>query len=108
VCPAFLGFDATGRPVAKDSFYTKNAGCNPASDRIFVENDQRPEMVFSSTYNLVRGLNSGVSGFKAPVYPHVDTQVAKTSKMVAQKSLALEKFTRNKYSTMGGMRRGYK
>lgn len=44
VCPVWNGMDSTGRHVCKDSFYTKRAGCNSASDRIAVENDvSRPQ-----------------------------------------------------------------
>jgi hypothetical protein len=36
--------DSSGRHVCKDSYYTKRAGCNSASDRISVENDiSRPQ-----------------------------------------------------------------
>jgi hypothetical protein len=37
-CPLWTGFDLAGRPVCPDSFNTKSAGCNSASDRIAVEN----------------------------------------------------------------------
>ena len=44
VCPVWNGMDTTGRHVCKDSFYTKRAGCNSASDRIVAENDvSRPQ-----------------------------------------------------------------
>ena len=38
VCPVWNGFDTAGRMVAPDSFWTKNAGCNSAEDRVVVEN----------------------------------------------------------------------
>lgn len=45
VCPIWNGYDSVGRPVCADSFNTKNAGCNSAEDRVFVENYQRPQYV---------------------------------------------------------------
>ena len=44
VCPIWNGVDTQGRQVCPDSFYTKRAGCNSASDRVDVENDvSRPQ-----------------------------------------------------------------
>ena len=44
VCPIWNGMDTTGRVVCADSFYTKRAGCNNATDRVAVENDvSRPQ-----------------------------------------------------------------
>tara|TARA_B110000008_G_scaffold200926_1_gene199582 strand:- start:59 stop:610 length:552 start_codon:yes stop_codon:yes gene_type:complete len=44
VCPLWNGVDTAGRPVAPDSFYTKRAGCNNATDRVVVENNvSRPQ-----------------------------------------------------------------
>ena len=44
VCPIWNGMDLTGRNVCPDSFYTKSAGCNSASDRVVVENNvSRPQ-----------------------------------------------------------------
>jgi delta-aminolevulinic acid dehydratase/porphobilinogen synthase len=44
VCPVWNGVDTQGRRVCADSFWTKNAGCNSASDRVDVENDvSRPQ-----------------------------------------------------------------
>lgn len=45
MCPTWSGMDSTGRTVCDYSFYTKSAGCNSASDRVDVENDQRPKYV---------------------------------------------------------------
>jgi len=45
VCPAWNGVDTAGRPVSSNSFNTKNAGCNSASDRVLVENDLRPQYI---------------------------------------------------------------
>jgi hypothetical protein len=42
VCPVWNGLDSAGREVCPDSFWTKNAGCNSAEDRVVVENNQRP------------------------------------------------------------------
>ena len=42
VCPVWNGMDSAGREVCPDSFWTKNAGCNSAQDRVVVENNQRP------------------------------------------------------------------
>jgi hypothetical protein len=57
VCPIWNGYDSAGRPVTADSFYTKNAGCNSAQDRIFVENYQRPQ--YMEYINLSSG---GIDG----------------------------------------------
>lgn len=43
LCPNWKGVDLTNRPVSYDSFYTKSAGCNLASDRVTVENYLRPQ-----------------------------------------------------------------
>ncbi len=44
VCPVWNGMDTAGRHVCNDSFYTKRAGCNSATDRVAVENDvSRPQ-----------------------------------------------------------------
>lgn len=44
VCPTWNGRDLTGRQVCPDSFYTKRAGCNSATDRVVVENNvSRPQ-----------------------------------------------------------------
>ena len=42
VCPVWNGRDLAGRQVCADSFFTKRAGCNSASDRVDVENFLRP------------------------------------------------------------------
>jgi hypothetical protein len=46
-CPVWSGRDLTGRLVCENSFMTKTAGCDSASDRVLVENAQRPQY---STY----------------------------------------------------------
>jgi len=43
MCPAWNGVDTAGRMVCKDSYYTKQAGCNSAMDRVSVENNLRPQ-----------------------------------------------------------------
>lgn len=44
VCPIWNGRDTSGRQVCPDSFMTKRAGCNSASDRVVVENNvSRPQ-----------------------------------------------------------------
>jgi hypothetical protein len=43
VCPMWNGMDTAGRDVCVDSYYTKNAGCNSAQDRVVVENGLRPQ-----------------------------------------------------------------
>ncbi len=43
MCPMWQDRDTTGRPVCAGSFYSKQAGCNSASDRVLVENELRPQ-----------------------------------------------------------------
>ena len=43
MCPLWNGLDNYGRAVNPDSFYTKNAGCNSAEDRVMTENFLRPQ-----------------------------------------------------------------
>jgi hypothetical protein len=59
VCPIWNGMDVTGRYVCPDTFYTKNAGCNSAEDRVLVENDQRPRYTeyITLTPNAVENLH---------------------------------------------------
>jgi|SRR5579864_1976464 hypothetical protein len=45
ICSQWNGYDQAGRPACPDSFMTKEAGCNSAEDRVFVENYQRPRYV---------------------------------------------------------------
>jgi hypothetical protein len=45
LCPVWTGVDNLGRAVPPFSFYTKNQGCNSASDLVTIENDQRPRYV---------------------------------------------------------------
>lgn len=44
MCPIWNGVDTAGRAACPDSFWTKRAGCNSATDRIVVENNvSRPQ-----------------------------------------------------------------
>ena len=43
LCYTWTGLDNVGREINNDTFMTKSAGCNLTSDRIVVENDQRPK-----------------------------------------------------------------
>lgn len=60
LCPLWNGQDNFGRFVHPDSYYTKNAGCNSADDRIAVENFLRPQ------YMEYVALDA--AGFQAPLY----------------------------------------
>ncbi len=65
VCPVWNGIDTTGRRVSPDSFYTKNAGCNSAEDRVVVENNLRPQ--------YMEYINLSANGIDASIYG-VDTE----------------------------------
>ena len=61
VCPVWNGVDTTGRRVSPDSFYTKNAGCNSAEDRVVVENNLRPQ--YAEYINLsANGIDGAIYG----------------------------------------------
>jgi hypothetical protein len=61
VCPLWNGVDTAGREVFQDSFYTKNAGCNSAEDRIGVENAvSRPQ--------YMEYINLNASGVQGDIY----------------------------------------
>lgn len=65
VCPVWNGVDTTGRQVCPDSFYTKNAGCNSAEDRVFVENNLRPQ--YMEYINLsANGIDAAIYGNSMP------------------------------------------
>lgn len=69
VCPIWNGRDSAGRQVCQDSFVTKRAGCHSASDRVNVENDQRPQ--YSQYINLsAAGIEGDIYGnnFKQDLY----------------------------------------
>lgn len=59
LCPVWNKVDITGRTVCRDSFYTKNQGCNSANDRIVVENDHRPRYMEYVTLNA-EGIEGGL------------------------------------------------
>jgi hypothetical protein len=75
MCPVWNGVDTTGREVCFDSYYTKNAGCNSANDRVMVENDvTRPQ--YMEYINLsAQGINGAVYGNSMPY-----NQVGQTNK----------------------------
>jgi len=56
-CKLWTGTDLAGREVCENSFNTKDAGCNSAEDRIFVENGLRPQYT-----NFVTLSAPGISG----------------------------------------------
>lgn len=60
VCPIWNGVDTSGRSVCPDSFYTKRAGCNSASDRVVVENNvSRPQYMEYITLSA-GGINGNI------------------------------------------------
>ena len=62
VCPIWDGMDITGRQVCPDSFYTKSAGCNSASDRVEVENNvSRPQYMEYITLSA-QGIQGNIYG----------------------------------------------
>ena len=60
VCPIWNGVDTAGRSVSRDSFVTKSAGCNSAEDRVFVENNLRPQ--------YMEYINLSANGIDAAIY----------------------------------------
>lgn len=60
MCPVWNGVDTAGRRVSPDSFWTKNAGCNSAEDRIVVENNLRPQ--------YMEYINLSASGIDGAIY----------------------------------------
>jgi hypothetical protein len=66
VCPIWNGVDTTGRQVCPDSYYTKNAGCNSAEDRVMVENAvSRPQ--YMEYINLsANGIDGNIYGNTMP------------------------------------------
>ena len=62
VCPIWNGVDTAGRSVYPDSFYTKSAGCNSATDRVVVENNvSRPQYMEYITLSA-NGINGNIYG----------------------------------------------
>jgi hypothetical protein len=72
ICPIWTGTDLTGRSVSRDSFYTKSAGCNSAEDRVFVENDLRPQYMeyINLSANGLQGSMYGDRGGTAEDYEY--------------------------------------
>lgn len=66
VCPIWNGVDTTGREVCPDSYWTKNAGCNSAEDRVMVENSvSRPQ--YMEYINLsANGIDGAIYGNTMP------------------------------------------
>jgi len=60
VCIPWNGMNSKGQSVCPDSFYTKRAGCNSASDRVVVENHLRPDY---ATY-----INLNTAGIQGNIY----------------------------------------
>lgn len=120
ICSQWNGYDSAGRPACPDSFWTKEAGCNSAEDRVFVENYQRPRYVeyvnlsaggidgefygcpaTMTQWDEMKGvtdrrLMDGVSGnfglqFGANVYPNCG--VHQYARAMAQNQQALRKYS---------------
>ena len=51
VCPVWNGIDNTGRPVSENSMNIKSAGCSDPTDRIAIENENRPQYSLIITAN---------------------------------------------------------
>ena len=59
-CQTWTGYDSAGRPVAQDTFYTMQEGCDSADARIDVENALRPnysEYIYLSADAIANGGN---------------------------------------------------
>lgn len=104
ICPKFNGVDGIGRPIAQDSYITKKEGCNHSLERIYVENDQRPDYIVN--LNLQRGLYSMSGKFK-PNGAQTDTQVKKNTQEVKKTINGAETFVHAKYRKLGGMTKYY-
>ena len=66
VCPIWNGVDTSGREVCPDSFWTKRAGCNSATDRVVVENNvSRPQYMEYITLSA-GGINGNIYGNTMP------------------------------------------
>jgi hypothetical protein len=67
LCPPWNGVDTSGRPVCWDSYWTKDAGCSSAADRVIVENALRPQ--YMEYVNLdAAGLRGGSDCNTGEVY----------------------------------------
>ena len=71
VCPVWNNTDLTGRKVCPDSFMTKRAGCNSATDRVTVENHHRPQY-FSYITLDANGLEGSMYGHTSNTQPRSD------------------------------------
>ena len=60
VCIPWNGMNSKGQSVCPDSFMTKRAGCNSATDRVVVENHLRPDY---ATY-----INLNTAGIQGNIY----------------------------------------
>ncbi len=76
VCPTWNGVDQYGRFVQPDSYYTKNAGCESAEDRVLVENALRPMYAEYVTLDAkgLEGAWDGQANFKN-LYGSMDSQI---------------------------------
>ena len=70
VCPPWNGLDTSGRLACPDSYYTKTAGCNSASDRVTVENELRPKYMEYVNLNA-SGIQGGQQCGNNQSYPDV-------------------------------------
>lgn len=61
MCPVWNGVNLKGQEVCPDSFYTKSAGCNSATDRVDVENFLRPEYTAYVTLDAA-GIDGNIYG----------------------------------------------
>lgn len=64
VCVPWNGMNSKGQAVCPDSFWTKTAGCNSATDRVVVENDLRPSYSEYITLNPSQGIGGHISTFQ--------------------------------------------
>jgi hypothetical protein len=60
VCPTWQGVDNLGREVCPDSFYTKDAGCNSALDRVAIENEVSRPYYFEYIAQSAAGLRNDI------------------------------------------------
>ena len=66
VCLPWNGMDNLGRSVCADSFYTKSAGCNLATDRVDIENGLRPKYYEYIGLNAL-GIDANIYGNNPPM-----------------------------------------
>jgi hypothetical protein len=60
VCPPKTYYDSMGRPADHYSLITTTAGCNSATERVNVEDDQRPSSFTSASLSNI-GMEGGYS-----------------------------------------------